>query len=384
MNRKYRVMVTAHNDFPNSPVLPAEKESETTGFSGAEPNSLPGDVGGTGTGSIKLTPAGQPQPGVLLTAQGWVFNNPPADSTSWQWYRCLGVGNCEKLQGATGVNYTLTDQDVGKYVCVAVTGHNASGSKTLGCTGLTNEVLAPDPKQTGAQTIAGNAWVGHTLLSGVGTWQYSGMRFERRWMRCNAEGGSCEYIQGEKATTYVVKAADLGKRIKAEIAADSNVANKLPNPAYVYTPLTEVVTTAPVIPDPVVNGGGGDNGGGGNGGGDNGGGQNGGVNGGGGQTPPPPGDTIAPVLSAKVAAAKIKSGAALSLKVTLSEGVTLTVEYRKGKKKVASFKVKAAAGKRTVKLPKKKLAKGSYTAVVTPVDAAGNRGVAKKVSFKVR
>ena len=43
-----------------------------------------------------------------------------------------------------------------------------------------------------------------------------------------------------------------------------------------------------------------------------------------------------------------------------------------------------AAGKRTVKLPKKQLAKGSYTAVIVPVDAAGNRGVAKKVSFKVR
>ena len=52
--------------------------------------------------------------------------------------------------------------------------------------------------------------------------------------------------------------------------------------------------------------------------------------------------------------------------------------------KAASFKVKVAAGYRTVKLPKKKLAKGSYKAIITPVDAAGNRGKANTVTFKVR
>ena len=90
------------------------------------------------------------------------------------------------------------------------------------------------------------------------------------------------------------------------------------------------------------------------------------------------------MLSAKVASAKIKRGAALSLKITMSEAGSLVVEYRKGKKKAASFKVKVAAGKRTVKLPKKKLAKGSYTAMIVPVDAAGNKGKAKTVTFKVR
>ena len=183
----------------------------------------------------------------------------------------------------------------------------------------------------------------------------------------------------------MIKPADLGKRLRAEILVDSNIANKLPNPIYVYTPLSAVVTEAPA--DPVVQGGGDTGGGGGqNGGGDNGGGgggQTGGGSNGGGQTPPPPGDKIAPALSAKVASAKIKSGAALSLKITMSEAGSLVVEYRKGKKKAASFKVKVAAGKRTVKLPKKKLARGSYTAVIVPVDAAGNRGAAKKVSFKV-
>ena len=34
-------------------------------------------------------------------------------------------------------------------------------------------------------------------------------------------------------------------------------------------------------------------------------------------------------------------------------------------------------------LPKKKLAAGDYRAVVTPIDAAGNEGNAKTISFKV-
>ena len=40
-------------------------------------------------------------------------------------------------------------------------------------------------------------------------------------------------------------------------------------------------------------------------------------------------------------------------------------------------------GPGTVALPKRKLAAGDYRAVVTPIDAAGNRGAARTVAFKV-
>ena len=54
----------------------------------------------------------------------------------------------ENVGASTAVGtLATTDQDVGKHLCVAVTGHNAAGSKTLDCTGITNEVLAPNPKQ---------------------------------------------------------------------------------------------------------------------------------------------------------------------------------------------------------------------------------------------
>jgi hypothetical protein len=37
-----------------------------------------------------------------------------------------------------------------------------------------------------------------------------------------------------------------------------------------------------------------------------------------------------------------------------------------------------------VALPKRKLNAGDYRAVVTPIDAAGNRGAARTVAFKVK
>ena len=51
--------------------------------------------------------------------------------------------------------------------------------------------------------------------------------------------------------------------------------------------------------------------------------------------------------------------------------------------KIATYKLSAPAGATTLALPKRKLAAGDYRAVVTPTDAAGNRGAAKTIAFKV-
>lgn len=389
--KKYRLKVIAENDFPTGNAAVAY--SNPTGTTIGNPSKLPGETQSS-TGSI--SPAGgTPQPGTTLTAQGWLFN-PIASSTSVQWFRCnLQGASCVKIEGASAKTYVIEDGDVGTTLRAAVTGTNDDGSKTLGMMGQTNEIVAPNPKQTSAPTISGTAYVGHTLISGVGTWAYPGTRFERRWQRCDADGSSCETLS-DKTSTYVLKAADLGKRMRVEITVDSNIANKKPDAIYAHTPLSDVVTNEPVVVEQ-QNGGG--NGGGGTGGGGNGGGGNGG---GGSQ----PGDTLAPVLgSASAVAAKIKSGKPLSLKINLSEAGSLSVRYervkagrksgktckaggKKGKKctlytKVASFKVAVGAGSGKVALPKKKLAAGDYRAIVTPIDAAGNKGAAKTVKFKV-
>jgi len=42
-------------------------------------------------------------------------------------------------------------------------------------------VLAPDPVQTAPTTMTGDAYVGGTLIAGVGAWKYPGTTFTRQW-----------------------------------------------------------------------------------------------------------------------------------------------------------------------------------------------------------
>ena len=105
-------------------------------------------------------------------------------------------------------------------------------------------------------------------------------------------------------------------------------------------------------------------------------------------TRPNPLSTLAPYTSWS----SLTEGGTLSVdvqrvKAGRKQGKTCKAGAKKGKKctvisKVASYKL-GVGGSSTVALPKKKLAAGDYRAVVTPIDAAGNKGAAKTVSFKV-
>jgi hypothetical protein len=79
------------------------------------------------------------------------------------------------------------------------------------------------------------------------------------------------------------------------------------------------------------------------------------------------------------------------LVLTLSEDarVTFTVDRRKGKKRtrVGKIRLSAHAGRNTRRIKGrvngKLLRTGSYIARVTAVDAAGNRSVERRLSFRV-
>jgi hypothetical protein len=350
--------------------------------------------------SPSVTVSGQPQPGKLVTALNPAFL-PAAATFVFRWYRCDENGiNCEPIPGGIGQSYLLTNEAVGSKLCATATGTAAGanpGSSTSDCGTRTNIVLAPDPVQTGATTMSGNAYVGDTLVSGVGTWECPGTTFTRQWESCNAAGGSCSTISGAKSATYVVKADDLGDRLRVRISIDSNGPNNLPAAVEKFTPLSPVVTDPPPPPaDPVPQG-------------------NDIPGGNPAPTPPAPGgggspgpapDKTAPVLqSLGAVSTKLKPGTALRLKVGLSEGGSLSVELqrvragrkqgktckagaKKGKKCTAISKVATVnlgvGGSGIVALPKRKLAAGDYRAVVTPIDAAGNRGAARTVAFKVK
>jgi hypothetical protein len=390
---RWKVEVTGKNDFPTFGLNAAE--SDLTAETIIQEGKLPGvDQQSKASVGIDLPgDGGQPQPGDVARAKTWLFN-PAADvSTTFQWSVCKLT--CVEIPGATGLTYTIREADVDGKLCVAVTGRNVYGSTTLGCGGQTNTILSEDPKQLSPATLGGSAYVGDTLVSTVGAWKTASTTFVRRWMRCEADGGSCEYLNNNAPASYKLTNADLGKRLKVEIKADTNGPN-LPLAIYVYTPLSAVVKLPPPppagptptpTPTPTPQGG---------------------------EptpqptpqpTPSPTPDTVAPVIGLKAVSSKLKPNTALKLKATLSEGASLSVSYerkvsgrkvgktckagaKKGKKcttykKLATVTVAGVGGSSTVTLPKRKLAAGDYRVVVTPVDAAGNQGAAKTVSFKV-
>ncbi len=391
----FRVVVTGENDFPTFGLVTA-KSAITSPFT-ANPAKLPG-ANQSATASIFVPLPGDPtlpQSGDILHAQNWLFN-PAADGVKFQWLRCNSAGaECAQVLGATSQNLVLTDADVTSRFCVKVTGTNGAGSFTLDCSGLTNTIFPEQATQLTAAKLNGDAYVGYSLVSDVGTWKYPGTSYTRQWESCDADGSSCATISGAKSAAYVIKAADLGHKLRVRIGADSNGSSTFPAGVEVFSPLSAVVTAPPPpAADPTPQGNG---------------------NPGGNPTPNPapvpanPGpapDKTAPVLqSLGAVSTKLKPGAALQLKVSLSEGGSLSVELqrvragrkqgktckagaKKGKKctaisKVATVKL-GVGGSGIVALPKRKLAAGDYRAVVTPIDAAGNRGAARTVAFKVK
>ncbi len=321
---------------------------------------------------------GLPQSGDTLTAQGWLFNPAATVSTTFVWLRCDANGNsCHPIPGAKSQTYKLTDEDVTLRLRVQVTGSNSDGATTLDPSGPTNAIFPGAATQTKPATMSSNAWVGESLVSGVGSWKYPGTTYARQWERCEADGSSCATLSGEKGAAYVLRADDLGRRLRVRISADSNGPNTFPAAVEAFTPLSDVVTLAPVPAAPAPGGGGG------------------------GPAPAQaPADTVAPAFTSLAIAKAIKSGKPLTIKSGLSEGGTLSVKlerlvagHKKGKlckaggkrgrkctavKPAGTFTL--AAGAASLKV---KLAAGSYRAVVTPVDTAGNRGAARTLAFKV-
>ena len=378
LNKYIRVVVTATNDFPSFSLIKAS--SAIHGPVGAKPGPLPGDVQQSGP-SITVTPADDqflPTEGDMLTASGWLFN-PTADFTGYQWYRCDENGdNCSQIAGATNVSYVPTFDDEGLKLRVEVKGTNANGTATLPISGPTNQIIPLPAAALSPPTLTGQAFVGATLVGGVGTWKSPRTTYARQWESCEADGSACSPIQGAIDPEYVPVGGDVGSRLRLHVTADVNGA-PLPLAVDAYTPLTGVVAyrpgAAPPPPPP-----------------------------GGNPAPPPPPKPGIPSLSKP----KLSHG---SVVFTISGPGTVTLLLQRGvaghvkkghcvagkakKHKCTKYSTKAKivrtatkAGQISITLPKKvhghKLPHGHYRAVVTPADAAGHAGKAQTLALVLR
>ena len=188
---------------------------------------------------------------------------------SFQWLRCdNGTADCNEIPGANARTYTLVAADGTHQLRVRATGTNDDGVRAITSRASYDVISAPaavgdpipdpdgGPAKSQAPMIAGNAWVGDTLAGTVGGWKDATTEFQRRWVRCEADGTACTYIQEvastdpETGSTYVVRPDDIGYTIRMRVTADVNgdftdnpVDDHLPQAVEIDTPPSAVVTT---------------------------------------------------------------------------------------------------------------------------------------------
>jgi hypothetical protein len=75
------------------------------------------------------------------------------------------------------------------------------------------------PVNTVLPSIAGAALTGETLKVSTGTWTGSPSSYAYRWQDCNSAGAACSNITGASASSYKLKAADLGHTVRAVVSA---------------------------------------------------------------------------------------------------------------------------------------------------------------------
>lgn len=207
-----------------------------------------------GTGSFaRITPAGSITEFPLLTA-----NSEPVGITAGP------DGNLWIAQSATHRVSRATPAGIVTEFVLPDTGANPSGI-TAGADGnvwftspATNQVYRAltgvVPVNSARPAIGGPSTVsGQTLTATTGEWRFAPTAFAYEWQRCETTAtSSCVAIAGAVAQTYVISAADAGKRLRVLVSAtNANGAS-----GAVSSTLTAVGGTVapPPRPTPVVGG----------------------------------------------------------------------------------------------------------------------------------
>lgn len=201
--------------------------------------------------------------GTTLTATPGIWTGDP--TFAYQWVRCPSSGgssdgsDCAVVGGATTQAYILSSGDVGSRLRVRVTASNADGSATAAsnATSLV-EAQSKAPSKVSDPQISGTARVGSTLTATQGTWTNNPTSFAYQWVRCPTSGGTptgtdCAVIGGSSTASYVVSAADLGKRLRVRVTASNadGSATAASNP----TPLVEAQSKVPAkVSEPRISG----------------------------------------------------------------------------------------------------------------------------------
>lgn len=181
--------------------------------------------------TVEPSISGAPTRGRALFASVGTWAGATPITYTRQWVRCGTDGglpdgsNCTFISGATASSYIPTVADVGQRLRIRVTASSSAGVQTVASNATAEvgtAVTAPAqaPRNTFLPSISGTAALGRTLFSSVGVW--TGTRpltYTYQWLRCDADGSSCEFVSAATIAQYTPTTADVGQRLRVRVTA---------------------------------------------------------------------------------------------------------------------------------------------------------------------
>ena len=179
------------------------------------------------------------------------------DVFTYQWVRvdADGTSNEEDITDETDVTYTLTADDRGKKVKVAVRFVDILGGEETRTSAPTATLAgAPNIPATGAPTITGTAQVGETLTaSTTGIADANGLTsptYTYQWIR--VDGTDEADIAGENSSTYILVDADLGTTLKVRVTFADDLGHTETLTSAATATVGAVATGPPTVNDVAV------------------------------------------------------------------------------------------------------------------------------------
>ena len=110
--------------------------------------------------------------------------------------------------------------------------------------------IAAPPQETLQPVLDGTFRRGATITTSTGGWSNNPTSFSYRWLRCDGAGGNCITIDGQTGRNYRLRAADVGRTVRAIVTArnadGAGSANTKPSPV-IADNVTPQNTSAPTI-----------------------------------------------------------------------------------------------------------------------------------------
>ena len=178
------------------------------------PSPLPQNTG-------RPTIDGSAVEGQTLTEGAASWSNGPSKFV-YQWARCdASGGNCAPAPGATAATYTLGPADVGSTLEVSEVAWNNVGESAPAWSDPTTPVKSALPVNLAVPSVVGPPVAGQILAVQRGVWANGPTTFQYQWLRCDANGASCQPIAGQTGLTYGITGEDVGSTLEVkEVAAN--------------------------------------------------------------------------------------------------------------------------------------------------------------------